>query len=224
MEFSPLIQSPGSGAGSGSTISGFGSRSKWNGSTSRVIFIIFLGSKPTVLEIRRLWTGKWPILTTSFHNSMLYLWYDLLIHTYVSYSVSLMHRQFANCPLQFTNFIRAGEPEPGVFGFLEPEPLEKKKQGAGAAWKKSQEPGVFGSLEPEPLGKKIRSRSRLKKSQEPEPEPEPLKNLPAPQPWILSILLFKRVTFFYTDNNCLVWRMNNAAQWWNPNVWNILYL
>ena len=32
---------------------------------------------------------------------------------------------------------RAGEPEPGVFGSLEPEPLEKKP-GAGtrAAWKK----------------------------------------------------------------------------------------
>ena len=52
------------------------------------------------------------------------------------------------------------------------------------------EPGVFGSLEPEPLEKKNRSRSRLgkklqagagaawKKSLEPEPE----KNLPAPQP------------------------------------------
>ena len=43
----------------------------------------------------------------------------------------------------------AKEPEPGVFGPLEPEPepepLEKKYQ------------------EPEPLGKKIRSRSRLKK-------------------------------------------------------------
>ena len=49
--------------------------------------------------------------------------------------------------------------EPGVFGSLEPEPLEKKT-GAGAAWEK------------------IRSRSRLKKSQ----EPEPLKNLPAPLP------------------------------------------
>ena len=34
---------------------------------------------------------------------------------------------------------RTGEPEPGVFGSLEPEPLEKKP-GAGAAWKKSQEP------------------------------------------------------------------------------------
>ena len=34
---------------------------------------------------------------------------------------------------------RAGEPEPGVFGTLEPEPLEKKP-GAGAAWKKSQAP------------------------------------------------------------------------------------
>ena len=31
---------------------------------------------------------------------------------------------------------RAGEPDPGVFGSLEPEPLERKKQ------------------EPEPLGKK----------------------------------------------------------------------
>ena len=34
--------------------------------------------------------------------------------------------------------------EPGVFGSLEPEPLEEKP-GAGAAWKKSQE------QEPEPL-------------------------------------------------------------------------
>ena len=34
---------------------------------------------------------------------------------------------------------RAGEPEPGVFGSLEPELLEKK-QGAGATWKKSPEP------------------------------------------------------------------------------------
>ena len=34
--------------------------------------------------------------------------------------------------------------EPGVFGSLEPEPLEKK-HGARAAWKKSQEP------EPKPL-------------------------------------------------------------------------
>ena len=53
---------------------------------------------------------------------------------------------------------RAGEPEPGVFGSLEPEPepLEKKPgAGAGAAWNKSQEP---------------------------EPEPEPLKIWPAPQP------------------------------------------
>jgi len=36
---------------------------------------------------------------------------------------------------------RAGEPEPGVFGSLEPEPLEKNQ-------------------EPELLGKKVRSRSR----------------------------------------------------------------
>ena len=43
----------------------------------------------------------------------------------------------------FGNIIsRAGEP--GVFGSLEPEPLEKKKQ------------------EPEPLAKKVRSRSRYK--------------------------------------------------------------
>ena len=30
--------------------------------------------------------------------------------------------------------------EPCVFGSLEPEPLEEKKPGAGAAWKKSPEP------------------------------------------------------------------------------------
>ena len=30
--------------------------------------------------------------------------------------------------------------EPGVFGSLEPEPIEEKKTGAGAAWEKSQEP------------------------------------------------------------------------------------
>ena len=35
---------------------------------------------------------------------------------------------------------RAGESESGVFGSWEPEPLEEKKPGAGAAWKKSQEP------------------------------------------------------------------------------------
>ena len=51
---------------------------------------------------------------------------------------------------------RAGEPEPGNFGSLEPEPLEKKPgAGAVAAWEKNQGP---------------------------EPEPEPLKNLPTPQP------------------------------------------
>ena len=54
------------------------------------------------------------------------------------------------------------KPEPVFFGPLEPEPLEKKVPGAGAAWEINQEP--------EPLEKK---------SQEPEPE---LKNLPAPQP------------------------------------------
>ena len=48
-----------------------------------------------------------------------------------------------------SNLTNSQEPEPGAFGSLEPEPLEKK----------NQEP------EPEPLGKKIRSqsRSRLKK-------------------------------------------------------------
>jgi hypothetical protein len=40
------------------------------------------------------------------------------------------------------NLTNSQESEPGVFGSLEPEPLEKKNQ------------------EPEPLGKKIRSRSR----------------------------------------------------------------
>ena len=37
--------------------------------------------------------------------------------------------------------IRAGEPEPGVFGSLEPEPLEKKPV-AGAAWKKKSGAGA----------------------------------------------------------------------------------
>ena len=45
------------------------------------------------------------------------------------------------------NLTNSQEPEPGIFGPLEPEPLENKYQ----------EP------EPVPLGKKIRSRSRLKK-------------------------------------------------------------
>jgi len=42
---------------------------------------------------------------------------------------------------------RAGEPElePGVFGTLEPEPLEKNQEP-----ELEPEPGVFGSLEPEP--------------------------------------------------------------------------
>ena len=49
----------------------------------------------------------------------------------------------------------AGEPEPGVFGSLEPEPEPlEKKTGAGAAWEKNQEP------QPEPLEKKVRGRSR----------------------------------------------------------------
>ena len=39
----------------------------------------------------------------------------------------------------------AKEPETGVFGPLEPEPLEKKS-GAGAAWKKNQEPEPLKNL------------------------------------------------------------------------------
>ena len=38
------------------------------------------------------------------------------------------------------------EPEPGVFGSLEPEPLEKKPgagAGAGAAWEKNQQPDII---------------------------------------------------------------------------------
>ena len=42
------------------------------------------------------------------------------------------------------------EPEPGVFGSLEPEPLEKKTKGRSRLGK---------NLEPEPLEKKVRSRS-----------------------------------------------------------------
>ena len=49
---------------------------------------------------------------------------------------------------------RAGEPEPGAFGSLEPrpEPVEKK----------NQEPEPLLKKEPEPLQKKMRSRSRFK--------------------------------------------------------------
>ena len=65
------------------------------------------------------------------------------------------------------NLTNSQEPEPGVFGSLEPEPEPlEKKPGAGAAWEKNQEP------EPEPL----------EKSQ----EPEPPKNLPAPQPCLVG--------------------------------------
>ena len=63
------------------------------------------------------------------------------------------------------NLTNSQEPEPGVFGFLEPEPLEKKP-GAGAAWEKNQEP------EPEPLEKKVRSRSRSRKKIGRLPSPE----------------------------------------------------
>ena len=51
------------------------------------------------------------------------------------------------------NLTNSQEPEPGVFGSLEPEPEPlEKKPGAVAAWEKNQEP--------EPLGKKVRRRSR----------------------------------------------------------------
>ena len=36
--------------------------------------------------------------------------------------------------------------ESGVFGSLEPEPLEERKTGAGAAWKKSHEPEPLKKL------------------------------------------------------------------------------
>ena len=50
--------------------------------------------------------------------------------------------------------------EPGVFGSLEPEPLEKKGAGAGAAWKKtrSRSRALEKNLEPEPLEKKLGAR------------------------------------------------------------------
>ena len=56
------------------------------------------------------------------------------------------------------NLTNSQEPEPGVFGSLEPEPLEKNTgAGAGAAWEKNQEPHVYVLLEsePKPLGKKV---------------------------------------------------------------------
>ena len=54
----------------------------------------------------------------------------------------------------------AGEPEPGVFGSLEPELLEKKS-GAGAAWKKSQEPEPLKNYPaPQPC-EKIKSIRKL---------------------------------------------------------------
>ena len=59
------------------------------------------------------------------------------------------------------NLTNSQEPEPGVFGSLEPEPLEEKKPGAGAAWEKNQKP--------EPLEKKSGAGAAKK-------------NLPAPQP------------------------------------------
>ena len=44
------------------------------------------------------------------------------------------------CPLDSQVVVTNLKPEPCVFGFLEPEPLEKKR-GAGAAWKKKSGAG-----------------------------------------------------------------------------------
>ena len=52
------------------------------------------------------------------------------------------------------NLNNSQEPELFFFGPLEPELLEKKIPGAGAAWEKDQE------LKIEPLEKKVRSQSR----------------------------------------------------------------
>ena len=69
--------------------------------------------------------------------------------------------------------LTAGKQEPGVFGSLEsePEPLEKKKPGAGdgTACKKSQEP-----------------------------EPKPLKNYPAHQPFD-KIKSIRKLYFSYSS-------------------------
>ena len=62
--------------------------------------------------------------------------------------------------------------EPGVFGSLEPEPLEEKKPGAGAAWEKNQEPEL--------LEKKSGAGAA--------------KNLPAPLPWKQQFF-FKKKSF-----------------------------
>ena len=78
---------------------------------------------------------------------------------------------------------RAGEPEPGAFGSLEPrpEPVEKKKPGAGAAPKKRAGAASKKNEEPEQLEKK--EPEPLEKKEEPEPEPEPEKYQQAPKPW-----------------------------------------
>ena len=41
---------------------------------------------------------------------------------------------------------RTGELELGVFGSLEPEPIEEKKLGAGATWKKKSGAGAAKKL------------------------------------------------------------------------------
>ena len=85
----------------------------------------------------------------------------------------------------------AKEPEPGVFGPLEPEPLEKKK-----------------IQEPEPLGKKNQELEPLEKKSK---EPEPIKNLPAPEPCIVGINLVsmtKKWTRFKWDKRALCRQMS----------------
>ena len=81
---------------------------------------------------------------------------------------SIYYRYFMDLCMSLTNILNysglgsRSRSEPGVFGSLEPEPLEEKKRGAGAAWKKNQEP--------EPLEKKVRNRSRKKICRLPSPE------------------------------------------------------
>ena len=78
---------------------------------------------------------------------LLWLKTQLFYLFYISFSFTVV------CGLKniSPNLINSQEPEPHVFGPLEPEPLKKNKKipGAGVAWGKNQEP--------ETLGKKARS-------------------------------------------------------------------
>ena len=83
------------------------------------------------------------------------------------------------------NLTNSQEPEPGVFGSLEPEPLDKKP-GAGAAWEKNQEP----EPEPELLEKKVRSWSRSRKKICRLPSPGIMSNIYLFYPFLLSNILY----------------------------------